>query len=108
MGIRKVKSIDINDFSYFDKKDKAYSYIYDDGKLPEKEKCGWDGPDWGVKCENGDIIKMTLNMNDLTLSYQVNDKDLGKAYENIENTAYRAAVTMEQNSSLTLMRFEQI
>ena len=47
-------------------------------------------------------------MNDLTLSYQVNDRNLGNAYENIEKTAYKAAVTMEENSNLTLMKFEQL
>ena len=78
------------------------------GKKPKKGECGWHGRDYGEKCKDGDIIKMTLNMNELTLSYQVNDKDLGNAYENIENTAYRAAVTMERDSSLTLIRFEQI
>ena len=109
-GIRKVNTmkIDHNDFTYFEKREKGFSYIYDRGQLSSITNCGCYGDNYGTKCEVGDVIQMTLNMNDLTLSYQVNGKDYGKAFENIENTAYRAAVTMENDTKVTLVKYEQI
>ena len=49
--------------------------------------------DYGIKCKNGDIIEMELNMNELYnyVKYIINDKDYGEAFE-VEPGNYRAAI----------------
>ena len=42
---------------------------------------------------------MESNLNNLTIKYIINGKDYGIAFNNIENCNYRAAVTIDQNSS---------
>ena len=54
-----------------------------------------------------DIIKMRLDMNNLTLSYTMNGMDLGKAYD-IEMGKYRAAITGSNGSSWTLLSYQHI
>ena len=44
----------------------------------------------GPKCVNGDIVEMTLDLDDLTLKYKVNDKDSGFLC-NVEKAEYRMA-----------------
>ena len=46
---------------------------------------------YGNECKINDIITMILDLNNLTLSYKINDKDYGIAFADIENTEYRAA-----------------
>ena len=46
----------------------------------------------GEKCKEGDIVDMILDLERLEIRYSVNDKDLGVAFKEIEQTEYRAAV----------------
>ena len=43
-----------------------------------------------AKCVRGDVIEMILDLEKKTLSYKVNKKDYGVAFENIEDTSYKA------------------
>eukprot|EP01084_Bolivina_argentea_P147055 257347_1 len=51
--------------------------------------------EYGIQCKTGDIIDMYLDLNELSLSFAINNHDYGTAFE-IENTAYRMAVNMQQ------------
>eukprot|EP01084_Bolivina_argentea_P138060 243150_1 len=42
----------------------------------------------------GDIIEMTLNLNDRTIRYKINCYNYGIAFDNIEKRKYRAAICM--------------
>ena len=46
------------------------------------------------KCKSGDILEMCLDLHRRELSYSVNDMSLGIAYQDIEQTSYRAAVSL--------------
>ena len=53
-----------------------------------------------------DIIKMTLNLVEGTLSFTVNGTDHGKAFD-VEKVSYRAAVTLcGKDSKFTLLSYE--
>ena len=65
------------------------------------------GSKYGVRCKNGDIIEMILNLNTLCLSYKINEKNYGTAFKNIENTSYRAAITFFVNGEkVTLISYK--
>ena len=51
------------------------------------------GKRYGERFEVNDIIEMRLDCNKWTLSYKINDKDFGKAFD-IEPNEYRAAITL--------------
>ena len=53
--------------------------------------CSPWGGDYAQECEKGDVIKMTLNMIDLTLSFEINDIDYGKAFD-IKQGKYKAVI----------------
>ena len=53
----------------------------------------WDG--------KGDILEISLNLNELTLRFKVNDKDRGVAVKDIEKTAYRLVLTSDVDQSLS-------
>ena len=60
-------------------------------------------------CVSGDIIGMILNLNAMTLSYIVNDEDWGVAYDDIEQTAYRAVVSANcKGDAIQFISYEQI
>ena len=48
---------------------------------------------WGQECKSGDKIQMTLNFQDLSLHFKLNDTDLGKAFT-IQRGSYRAAISL--------------
>ena len=50
---------------------------------------------YAVECTAGDTLKMILNMNELSLSYTINEKKYGKAFKDIKKTSYKAVVYME-------------
>ena len=82
---------------YYDMKIKNFTYCFDaDLGLVEKNKNNnvYDYRAYGVDCTDGDIIKMILNMNDLTLSYAINGKNYGVAFTNIDKTSYKAVIYM--------------
>ena len=59
--------------------------------------------EYGEECTNGTIIEMILDMNELTLSYKIDNKDYGKAFD-VGKCKYRAAVYMLlENNSITLL-----
>ena len=66
---------------------------------------------YGGKCEINDIIEMTLDFNELTLSYKINQIDYGKAFDIIPGE-YRAAMTFfptyPPNSCYTLISYQHI
>ena len=77
----------------------GYAYIMNYGKLADRENFGSYGSDYGAICADGDIIEMILDMNKMTLSYKVNDKEYGVAFHNIDNTKYKAGLTMCHKTS---------
>lgn len=67
-------------------------------------------PKYGIKdCESGDIIEMTLDLNDRTLYYSVNKENWGVAFSDIEMTSYRAVVSANKvNDSIELISYQQL
>ena len=63
----------------------AKGFIYNDKK---KKK-------YGQEFKDGDIITVTVNLNDYTLSYSINDKDFSVAYKLPKNKKkdYKLAVS---------------
>ena len=47
--------------------------------------------EYGIRCNNGDIIEMELNMDERCLKYIINGKDYGVAFD-VPRGNYRAAV----------------
>ena len=52
-------------------------------------KCKWN--------KQGDILQITLNLNDRTVSFKVNDVDYGVAFGNIKVAKYRLIITFSGN-----------
>ena len=51
--------------------------------------------EYGKKnCKSGDEVEMVLDLNKRELSYSVNDKALGIAFKNIQQTSYRAVLSI--------------
>ena len=71
------------------------------------------GSAYGRRCEIDDVIEMSVNFNDLTLSYKINDCDYGKAFD-IEAGEYRATISLfapiwsHPNSCYTLISYQHI
>ena len=62
---------------------------------------------YGEKCKKGDEIGMHLDLNKLTLSFSINGKDFGKAYD-IDKCEYKAAINMTQKGcKLELVSYQQ-
>ena len=87
------------------------------GNLTDPNNCThWDNTrdnrTLDIKYKNGDIIEMILDLNHLTLSYKVNDKEYNAVFE-IEKGEYRAAVTLSTNfndgavSSIALLSYQE-
>ena len=47
---------------------------------------------YGTYCKRGDIVTMTVDLENHQIAYKVNDKDLGVAYNQIESKTYRIAL----------------
>ena len=89
--------------SYFTEYGKGYGFDPVGAILTNREGHTDDTLKYGVKCKNGTIIEMILNLNELTLSYKIDGKSYGKAFD-VEKHGYRAAVyMMEINDSITLL-----
>ena len=69
-------------------------------------------PKWmlyGTCCQSGDIVEMILDLDERTVSYAINDKDYGIADHDIEQTEYRAGVTLYKNDDkITLLSYERL
>ena len=49
------------------------------------------------RCKTGDVVDMILDLEKLQLSYFVNEEDFGVAFDKIEDTEYRAAISMNKS-----------
>ena len=50
------------------------------------------------RCKTGDIVEMILDLDKFQLKYVVNGEDFGVAFDNIEDTGYRVAVSMNKTN----------
>ena len=89
----------------------SYCLELTSGQLPSLSKSGcWitdsNKRNYGPKCKNGDVIRMTLDLVFCTLSYGVNGRYYGKAWD-VEKSSYRAACTMRGNADgINLLSYE--
>ena len=69
-------------------------------------------PKWrlyGKCCNSGDIVEMILDLDERTVSYTINGKDYGIADDNIEQTEYRAGVTLYRtHDKITLLSYQKL
>ena len=66
-------------------------------------------PAKGYHCEQGDTIKMVLDLNAHQLSYQVNGKDFGIAFRGIKPSSYTAGVCIvQQDDYVQLVSYNNI
>ena len=67
-----------------------------------------NGQTYGEKaCVSGDIIEMILDLDNYKLSYIINEKDQGIAFENVEPTEYKVAVTLyEYDDKISLISYQ--
>ena len=75
-----------------DNKPRGYVFAYNYGKLVHLNgtRCTTD---YGIKCNDGDIIEMICDMDKLELKFIINNTDYGKAFD-IKKAKYRAVVDM--------------
>ena len=76
---------------------KVYGWIINVGGLVgvvNSDTVGWVEYNEKCKCGTGDIVTMKLDLNQNHLSYSVNGRDLGIASNIIEDTEYKAMVSM--------------
>ena len=72
--------------------------------IEEDSKGGIMGKTYGVILNKGAIIEMILDLEQLTLSYIIDGKDYGKAFD-VEKCKYRAAVCMyNKENAITLLQ----
>ena len=62
---------------------------------------------YGKECNDGDVLEMTLDFNDLSLAFKMNDEDCGKAF-NIENGEYHVAITAFQKLKIELISYQKV
>ena len=41
-----------------------------------------------IWCKDGDVLEMTLDLDQATLSFKVNDEDFGAVFKNIKKRSY--------------------
>ena len=75
-------------FNYVNAKRQGYSFATTSGK---KRIDASNYMAWAETCYDGAIVDMKVDFDELSISYMVNGKDYGKAYD-IEAGKYRAAV----------------
>ena len=106
IGVFKTKYNAITQ-TYFERnQNQSYGFVLNNGWLSDPQTNGGKLKDYGVKCVDGDIVEMTLNMIDLCLSFKINDIDYGKAFD-VEQTSYKAAVTLRnKDTKFTLLSYQ--
>ena len=83
----------------------GYAYDTTTGVLIGSKGTNADGPKYGQKCRKGDIIEIELDLNEFTLRYIINDKDMGISHKDIEDTEYRVALsTCEKGAIVKMLR----
>ena len=75
----------------------GYAFDFSNGVLIHETGRYSNGPQYGSICKEGDVIEMILDLYSFTLRYKINDKDLGIAFEDIEDTQYRGACSSEKH-----------
>ena len=85
----------------------GYGFHLRSGKLTNPKTRKGYGPYYGKKCVNGDIIEMTLDFNDLTLSYKINNKNYGKAFD-IKPGEYIASLSIYKGACYSLIAYQKI
>ena len=87
----------------------GYGYVLSCAKRTDCAHPYFLGRTYGISCSIHDIIEMILDFNSSSLSYRVNGIDQGKAFEFIEKTTYRAAITLsEYGDSIALISYMRI
>ena len=94
--------------------DTGYCWCMSQGALVDPNSPGTRLKDYGstiteinTNNNHNNIIQMILNFDQLTLSYIIKGVDYGVAFDNIEQTEYKAAVTLaSKDSKLTLKSYE--
>ena len=74
----------------------AIGFVSVAGKMTNPDNPGWYGKDYGERCKQGDIIEMTLDFENGSLRYAINDKSYDKAYDIDTLAEYRSFVTLSQ------------
>ena len=92
-------------------REKLSSYVYDYAYAEineQEEDDSWSGKDtYGVRCNQGSIIKMIVNFNDMTIQYVIEEVWYGKAYD-FAPGKYKCAVTFfPKGSQIELLSFTQ-
>eukprot|EP01084_Bolivina_argentea_P074999 136018_1 len=59
----------------------GYAFCPEIAKLTKTEDGKSGGIKYGEVCKSGAIVEMILNFNELSLSYVINGKNYGKAYD---------------------------
>ena len=61
-------------------------------------KQGYQGSiSYGPKCEIGNVITMTVDLEKYQIKYKINDMDIGSAFDNIEQKSYRVGLYLYYN-----------
>lgn len=86
-------------------KGNGYAYAGPQGIIAEPKWENYGGRD----CKSGDVVEMVLDFDKRTLGYIINGKDYGVADDNIEQTVYRAGVTLyKPDDKITLLHYQQM
>ena len=97
-GIYKYKKKIKNSYDrFYNEPNNGYAYcaFKSFGELMDPTKYGYYMlEEYGANCNDGDVVEMTLDLYERTLSFKVNDVDYGVAFNDIEYTQYRAAIFM--------------
>ena len=77
----------------------SYGYSCDMGRL----LIGYSQPMYGVKIKQNDIIGIHIDFKNYELSFSINNKNYGKAYD-IDKCNYKIVVSMyDENANLQLI-----
>eukprot|EP01084_Bolivina_argentea_P273499 465897_1 len=81
-----------------EKANRAYGFYSYNNSSELRLYKGGSGKTYGVALAQGDTITMSINLDALTLSYSINGKDCGVAF-NIKKTQYKAAISFCRKGS---------
>ena len=96
------KSKNDKHFCFVDK-ETGYGYTTSQGVI-ESEVNGYFETKYGTRCNEGDIVKMTVDLDNYQLKYKVNDKDFGIAFDNIQKNTYKIALYLFGKGSKVQIR----
>ena len=104
LGVWKTKSMKNpkTDFHYANSTENTgiyswgYAYDFVSGTLIDETGIYANGPKYGSRCNEGDIIEIIIDLEVFTLRYAINDQDQGIAFNDVEDTEYRVAFSSER------------